>query len=274
MSREKEDWITTLFDNHKASERRSISWHMNSVDAEGRYKSAYAYAVTWTPGTLCISGDIGEFTVTHYSAMRTIEGTLGWLDGIEFSYLMSKSTAQEVYDEDETFAEIIRMANEDALHSLKSLREDRGNHRAACVYARAEWQDAVREWESSESGGAAPVITDYLPDDGGLPQLKIGKSPRGNPKIPDGWELWYRIWKEVDGYGNPNCIFTSVGRSDLKDHLRRSLSSEDEAIDLCSMLKIDDFYGYRKYPTKCRVWHAAIRAWVAIVKRQYQDIAP
>lgn len=265
-----QDRIKSWFAGHRVSPRKSISWHMASRDEDGRYQSNYAYSVTWTPGTLCIAGDLGEFTVTHYQAMKTIECTLSWLDNISFSYLMEKSTSKLEFDQDGTVEDIIRAANEGAVDCLKMMRKERQQFRSDCAQAKVDWEKEREAWENEprrERGalGAPPVLDDFLPDDGGLFKLEMG-TRYDRPVAPDGWELWYALWKEVDSYGDPSAIFTPNGRYFIKRELEGRVGDPRDAADLCRRIGLDDYYGRYEYPHQCHVWAIAIQTWVDQVK--------
>jgi hypothetical protein len=167
------------------------------------------------------------------------------------------------------------MANEDAIGSMEALREDRQRYRKECAEAWIEWEQAFALWWRDRPDGVlAPLKEDFMPDASGVMKLEIEDAPyrpgrTERYRVPDGWELWYRIWNEFGYHGNPATIFTIKGRRELKHDLRGHLENEHDAADLCSTLKIDDFYGDRGYPEQCHVWYAAIQAWVQQVKPLY-----
>lgn len=302
--------IREWFQNHEVTERQSISWHMAAryrtvrmhkqgaetlATVHTRASSTYAYSVTWTPGTLVVAGDLGEFTVTHYHAMDTIKNTLGWLDGISFQYLMEKSTAKEVYDAEGTLADIVRMANEPAVEMLdgyrplhgigqrtQGYRHDLQQYRRELREGREEWiaecLPLLGPWKGDRKGGEAlPALEDYLPEQ---PEpLKVAEKRRYSRSdsgdvnkrfhIPEGWELWLALWDEVLDYEDPNVIFTASGRRRIKEELEERLESEHEAAEFCGRIGLDDYYGARSYPHQCYVWAEAIQAWVDKVKPRY-----
>ncbi|RVT96274.1 hypothetical protein EOD42_14270 [Rhodovarius crocodyli] len=301
--------IASWFENHEMTERQSISWHMASryravqFRQQGPQKLAkvktfadsnYAFSVTWTPGSLAIAGDLGTFNVTHYQAMRTLESTLKWLDGIEFSYLMEKSSAKREFSAEATTAFIIQAANEPALEMLDGHRPRYGIGRRTSGYrqelqeyrrerapALMEWRDearaAIRARLAGEDVGI-PNKDDFLPEP---PQaLAIPRRERRFGdfdarkqgvtdlfEVPDGWELWARLWQEFD-YNDAESIFTAAGRREIKEALERHLSDggPENAADLCYRLGMEDYYGTHEYPFSCRVHYQAIRAWVEKVK--------
>lgn len=215
---------------HQLSGRPSMSWHMAKPGT-----SAYAYSVTWTPGTLIVAGDIGDLTVNHWHAMKTLPDTLEWLDGIDFQYMMEKSTTEKRYDEDKTRDYIIEAANEQAIESMKALRE--------------EWREyrRIRAEEPDYDEKPAPLA------------FFGGKRP------PDGWELWHGIWHALGAYGDPNAIFTADRRADLKHEMADRLHDANDAGAFCYEIGLSDFYGAYEWPWHCRLIFAAILKWRSAV---------
>lgn len=57
--------------------------------------SIYAFALTWSPGTLALSGDLGELVLTHYQAMPTLESAVAWAARADADYLLGKSNRKK-----------------------------------------------------------------------------------------------------------------------------------------------------------------------------------
>lgn len=279
--------IASWFENHTASSRVSISWHVNSRTPDGKYNSNYAYAVTWTPGTLVISGDIGEFTVTHWNAMPTIEKTLEWLDRIEFDYLMGKSSAKKEFDRAETLRDIVGFANDEAVHTMKGTLKDERRYRQEKLKALIEWDTAETIWAVTDPEGDRPILADYLPDEAFYELRSTLKVERRNKPsfyggekqewfVPDGFDLWHKLYLryqyDVDDRGLAgNMIFHAWGRREIKESLDAELGDggHESAARLCGELGIDDYYGAECWPYSCRVHFAAIQKWVSLVRPEY-----
>lgn len=95
-------------DHQITREPRARCW---KVQKSGTW--IYGFFITFSPGVLTLSGDVGELVITHYHAMPTLEAALQWLDGIEFSYLMGKSSAKQEYSPTASAKCAVAMANED-----------------------------------------------------------------------------------------------------------------------------------------------------------------
>jgi hypothetical protein len=85
----------------------SKSWLMQNPDSHG-----YWFRVTWCPGSLSVSGDVGEIVLTHYQAMPTWQDAVKWVRGACHGYLMQKSNKERHFDEEDTVKQVINMANE------------------------------------------------------------------------------------------------------------------------------------------------------------------
>lgn len=277
---------------HKVTPRQSMSWHMARTHDDGSYDSAYAYSVTWTPGTLVISGDLDEFVVTHYHAMKTIQDTVRWLNGISFDYLMGKSSAKKEYNSAETFRDIIDIANDEAIDVFRnSLRGER-EFRAAKLDALIEWDRDETLWALECAEGVQsfrPLVQDYLPDPGSydtwagmqFTREAIGFLNRTQHWVsPGGLEHWLSLYErfedEIDDEGlGPNCLLSGWGRRQIKECLRSALddANESDAAGICVELGIPDYYGAQTYPTHCRLWAAAIQVWVDAVIDEILPVA-
>ena len=299
--------IASWFENHEMTERQSISWHMAARYRAVKFRkegaqtlaevktladSNYAFSVTWTPGSLAIAGDLGTFNVTHYQAMRTLESTLEWLDGIEFTYLMEKSSAKQEFSVEATLDYIVKAANEAAIEMLdghrprhnfgrrtKGYRHELQDYRRERAADLAQWQPLARAAIKMRVQGEAVEIPDkaeYLPEPPealAIPRRERRFDARRQGvtdlyQVPDGWELWAALWHELLDYQDAEEIFTAAGRREIKQALDGRLSDggPENAADLCYRLGFDDYGGTYEYPFQCRVHYQAIRAWVSKVK--------
>lgn len=69
----------------------------------------YAYRVTWCPGNLMVTGDIGDVTVTHYS-FDDPWSAAAWINGAGWSYFMEKTHVGKEYDAEATAKGIVESA--------------------------------------------------------------------------------------------------------------------------------------------------------------------
>lgn len=69
----------------------------------------YGFRVTWAPGALMISGDIGDLIVRHYS-FSDPWAAAAWVNGAEWDYFMEKAAAEKEYERDETAEFIVERA--------------------------------------------------------------------------------------------------------------------------------------------------------------------
>ena len=217
---------------HVAAERRSRGFDFRT---EGRF--AYAYSLTWTPGSLFLAGDCGELQVVHYQALAQLEEGLRWAAGSDYDYLLSKTKLRRTYDPEATAREIIRMANEAAGESLKNLRAELREWRSS----KEEYGDALDDWRADR-----PTVGEFREEERwSLRERRyfIHRSP------PDGWELWGRLQDELVVTPAVKAILRASHRAALRDALDEFCTSHDrgEVIDLIQRLRISDYYGEERW---------------------------
>lgn len=100
--------IDDAFEGHSLIQNaESKSWLIKNPKSQG-----YWFRVTWCPGSLSVSGDVGEIVLTHYQAMPTWQDSAKWVKDACHGYLMQKSNKERKFNEEETIKQIIFMANE------------------------------------------------------------------------------------------------------------------------------------------------------------------
>ncbi len=99
-----EGWIA----RHELVERPSRSFRF----FEPGKGSIYAYCLTWAPGSLTLSGDLGELVIIHYQAMPTFDEAIRWAAGSDLDYLLSKSSRKKVIHRERTVQGLIEAAIE------------------------------------------------------------------------------------------------------------------------------------------------------------------
>ena len=109
------EWIA----RHEMRDRPSRSFWFS----EPEKGSIYAFALTWTPGTMILSGDLGELVLTHYQAMPTLDSAVAWAAHADADYLLGKSNRKQVINREATIEGII----EGALQS-QPIRERLDDH--------------------------------------------------------------------------------------------------------------------------------------------------
>jgi hypothetical protein len=94
---------TEAFAEHTVSDYPSKSWMVRGKDAD------YHFVITWTPGSVFVSGDIGGSAYSSYG-FATLEETLAIIGHGDFEYLTSKSTHELRYNAYATAKSIVRDA--------------------------------------------------------------------------------------------------------------------------------------------------------------------
>lgn len=264
------------YGRHQLAPADTKSW---LVSHEGRRGGNYWYTVTWSyPGILTIGGDIGEITLTHYSAMNSWANAAAWVNGAGYDYLLGKSNLRKEYDPKDTFQFILDSLLEDIRASTRYRYEDLRSWRAEMREANAPRE--LEPWEDEEVG---PFLVDppeklvcrfepkYDWERDHLDQEvenRIHYPGRDTRKVvvPDGWEMWLRLYNSVgDSWLNPNEVFTDAGRRNLLRNLRESLGSDEDGARICEKLGFDDYYGSYNWSHSAINMVAALHRWAALV---------
>jgi hypothetical protein len=99
------------FAEHVIQDAPSRSWRMGEIGT-----SAYAFRITWAPGLLAVSGDIGSAVYEVWPAFQTLEGAVSLVAEANLDYLAGKSGVAKEFDRDATVGHLIRYA----YHSLRN----------------------------------------------------------------------------------------------------------------------------------------------------------
>lgn len=89
------------FEKHVASAGPGYSWRFKRPNS-----STYYFRVTWAPGVLVCSGDIGELVVRHYS-FDDPWSAAAWVNGANFDYFMEKTPERKIFDPEATAEHLI-----------------------------------------------------------------------------------------------------------------------------------------------------------------------
>ena len=131
------------FVGHVCEETKLVRTHL--FKSPGRQE--YWFRVTWLPGQLLLTGDLGCLSVTHYHALPSFEDAVKWMRGACFEYMMEKTGVQRSYDRDATLAAVNEMTREDA-DLAQSIAE------YAADFANEEFADRWLQDELWEQGSA------------------------------------------------------------------------------------------------------------------------
>lgn len=288
-------WALKEIAGHVMSRGPSVSRRFRRADGS----FAHAFTITWVPGTVSLSGDLGELSIVHYHALRTFREGMEWIASADYDYLMGKASPRdEVFDPEGSVRFVVEMANSYLRDTLLEKRSEVQAYVRARNAAREEWSEAFESWaeERDADGGVvdpAPRLEDFLPERAdyvSTPSLfmKPGCENR-SPEVflddidakllPDGYRIWFRIWKALrnndEGPYDPSSIFTSAGRREIVEALDNYLSDggEHRAAEFCVAAQIEDYYGSSKYKDRS-VWQIeAFRhgARMILAEMQSQD---
>jgi len=230
--------MQAVFLHHQVSPIKSKAWICIARDKDGRRKSEYWFNVSWMPGVLTVTGDIGDVIFTHLHSANTLDGALRWINDCDFEYLMGKSSIKKEISKKKTIAHIIEMANQDALSGSHS-----GRFSTDVTYRH--------------------VVSDLTDE---------------NPPSLRDMGLWYRIYEALEGnldlsladQGGERIILHARGRRLLKKGLAEcieEMSPEQIAYFCRDDLGLDDYFGTDDWPTRSFFYFSAIKKWAAEVSQ-------
>lgn len=209
--------------------------------------SAYSYTLTWVPGRLVLSGDVGDLILTHGYACGKFDHAIRWAADSDFDYLMGKTVLHRVYDADATLSALVQMANEPVMSSLRDHQLD------------------LRLWRRDVASGDADLSDRPTAEDPRLMSRRddyerIARNWTSEMSIyalhdlfrfDPCWDRWFYIWQEVLEvdcppsslrYG-PEMIVTRQGRQTLTRMMSRYLCDSSRAARFCSEIGLDDYAG-------------------------------
>lgn len=255
-------WARKEYAGHLMSAGPCVSRRFRRAD--GRF--AYAFNLTWVPGTVSLSGDVGEISIVHYHALSSFREGMEWLAEAEYDYLMGKaSPREEVLDHDQTTQTILEMANSELRDALLARRSEIHDFIRAKAAAHQDWGEACQAWADFHiEGEDAPKLEDYMPDRSDyVSELSFVRKPGfyediDERRIPDGYGVWFSIWKALHNENQayePEDIFSAAGRRQIAEDLRDYLAGggAEQTAQFCSDAGLSDYYGSMKYNDRS-VW--------------------
>jgi hypothetical protein len=246
------------------------------------YTSSYAFTLTWTPGTLHLSGDVGELTLTHYHAMANFDEAISWALSSDFDYLLGKSDKRPVYNRDETlkaFRHYIYEEVRDEMFGRMSTRY-RGKdvdgkaiyepyHTGGALGDLRAWRREKPVWTKCRRAGMTrkdfEAELKYWQDD--KPRVLYLEERKNDPYRSFDWrndspsEFWdypecldrlIRLYIHFNKHwqGNIEDLLTHEGRWRLWDEVESKMDSEDGAADVAYGV-----YGDDPCITRTYTWH-------------------
>jgi hypothetical protein len=269
--------------NHVAVEVPSRAFHFHQPVPVRRYvplkqkeitrfspSSTFAFTLTWAPGVLTLSGDIGELSIVHYSNLDTFEDAIFWALKADYSYLMEKSGVQKVYDPQATYESILKDANRDVIAAVMGeqvfssklqryvmrggFRDDMRSYREGVNEAVVDFEKGTAAWQDGDRSTEQPVLKDFMPFD-----------PRENDEYRDFqssngkmWRDWKLLWEHL-GHGEPENILKAQYRREIRSHLRDLCDNQHELVEMMHEMGYEDYYGTEIYPDRSRWQIAAIK---------------
>lgn len=260
-------WAQKEYATHVMSPGECVSRRFRRSDG----RSHYHFNLTWVPGTLSLSGDVGEISLVHYAALKEFRSGCYWLSGASYEYLVGKAAGDHrEYDREGTVDFLVEMANSQIIDALKQHRRELSDYREASAPGRARFRGDYDEWFELGMVGAPPLFEEYeIPDrrdyvteftfemvkgyEGCFPGHYPDKID--DRRLPADCHMWFAMWKELDVTDNPRDIFTAKGRREIRRALEQHLDEggREHAAEFCSQIGMSDYYGSEKFADRT-IW--------------------
>lgn len=230
--------------------------------AKFAYRSDYHFTLTWTPGQLVLTGDIGELTLTHYHALANFESGIHWALSSDFDYLLGKSDKRRQYDADDTLRQLKRSCYEEIVQdvwgyvSSSYVRDPATGKHVEQRRRRAGAIDDLRAWRRDKTENGANDDRDEKAWREDRPRIwYVDTKPRFqsyrndfDPRIhdldeawdfPPSWHRIIRVWQYLhrhthpaDQDEHPSALLTRKGRAEFWHEVESHLENESTAADL------------------------------------------
>lgn len=277
-------WAKQEYASHQMSGGKCVSKRFRRADG----RSHYHFNITWVPGTVSLSGDVGELSLVHYAALKDFRAGMEWIAGGAYDYLMGKAAGRHrEYDREGTVDFLVELANGEIIDAIKNRRDELRCYRQARAPARTRYCADYDEWFDLGMVGPAPVYEDYeIPDQADfvtdLEFVRVGEAgarwPHYDPrriddrKLPGNCHLWFAMWNELDATRDPQDIFTAKGRREIRDALEQHLAAggQETAAEFASEIGLTDYYGSEKWVEQT-VWQIeALRHGARMILAEFE----
>lgn len=249
---------------------------------------ANSFGLTWRPGQLMLTGDLGELTIPHY-ALATFAG-ISWALSSDHDYLMGKTKERKEYDPEETLREIRRDLDRPVIEFLNGERTIRHrwpkHHDGKPTQGPVQTLDIrvpgfrheLQEWRIACKEAALDqeeMDEAYVPERPELPlvtekkdryswQNHRDRSAHSDWDIPDHLEMWakaaYAVGEQCD------LVNTREGRARVWGEIDIAVSGErSDAVEFLHRAGYDDWYGSEKWNDRTYWQIAAIQHGVAMI---------
>lgn len=187
------------FAEHVLTNASGRSWRMGKPG-----HGAYAFRVTWGPGVLTISGDVGRAVYEVWPGLATIWDAVEFVERADFDYLCEKSGFTKEFDRDATVSHLIEMAYADLRCGsppafFRRVCEEYGG----CADIPCDRKEAARAFRDDQDLTAERVYN--ITSDFEAPSYSYSSCARWTFEAAKLWARtmraseprWHRLWREL-----------------------------------------------------------------------------
>jgi hypothetical protein len=112
--KEIEQLSASAFADHRMTKGPGLSWRLGQDNT-----SYYSFRVTWTPGVVIVTGDIGTAIYNVWPSFNNLWDAVDLIKNASFDYLAGKSGEKLEFDQDATIRNILTQADHEIRQSEK-----------------------------------------------------------------------------------------------------------------------------------------------------------
>ncbi|SFL17544.1 hypothetical protein [Methylorubrum salsuginis] len=187
------------FADHRLTKGPGFSWRMGRSN-----RSAYSFRVTWAPGVVCVSGDVGEAVYQVWPSFSTLWDAVDFISRADFDYLCEKGNSRKEFDRDATVDGAIQHGYESLRHgSRPDLFERLCDEYGGDADKTRDRKDAVRAFRDDQdltaariydiTGDGEDIVYSYPP--GARWTYEAAKLWAATMKAQE--PAWHRAWRWV-----------------------------------------------------------------------------
>lgn len=94
------------FAEHRMTKGPGMSWRLARLGT-----GTYSFRITWTPGAVTVTGDLGSTTYEAWPSFSTLWGAVELISSAHYDYLFGKSGAKTVFDPEATVQHAVEFAD-------------------------------------------------------------------------------------------------------------------------------------------------------------------
>jgi arsenate reductase-like glutaredoxin family protein len=122
------DRIHEYIANHETKPAKSKSYRFMNPTTSNLWAN-----ISWVPGKVMITGDVNDVIITHYHSCARFHDAILWLRNSDVDYLLHKSSAKRIPDDDAIIDFIVAQFEDDIIEEFLE-QSDKTDHKIDDLY--------------------------------------------------------------------------------------------------------------------------------------------